>query len=316
LKIKTLADPHLGKAFVQNVPLHRRGERERIVWAEFERQLGPDAADLHVMLGDLFDGPIVPLVVIERAANLYLKAARRHPQTRFFVLSGNHDASRDLEKVSAFDLFKDIVANRLDNLQVLKEVTSLENVTFFPWSPTVSAEDSVENLPSRIERGVAFGHWDVDLRSDPFNLIPTLALKEQGFERAYTGHVHLRDWFERDGVDVHVVGSMIPLAHGEDADGTTYVTMSLAEARDADPEALRSKCLRIKLAPGEVYDLQIDCLQLQIERAESSSEELEVSLGDFDLSKLFSDVLTEHAVPDSIASQVRSRWEQGFSLGR
>ena len=98
---KILGDVHLGKVFVNNVPLNRRGDHEKIVWKEFERQLDPEGAEVHVNLGDLFDRPYVPYSVLDRAAQLYLNAARSHPDTEFVVLRGNHDASRDMEAVSA-----------------------------------------------------------------------------------------------------------------------------------------------------------------------------------------------------------------------
>ena len=40
---------------------------------------------------------------------------------------------------------------------------------------------------------IAFGHWDTDVRSEVFNLIPTGQLAAAGITKAYTGHVHLAD---------------------------------------------------------------------------------------------------------------------------
>src|ERR1700676_3269686 len=94
--IKILGDPHIAKVFTNNVPLHRRGEREKMVWLQFERGLHPEGADCHVMTGDLFDRAIVQYEALMRAASLYRVAASSYPNTTFVVMRGNHDASRDL----------------------------------------------------------------------------------------------------------------------------------------------------------------------------------------------------------------------------
>lgn len=310
--MKILPDTHLGRTFTNNVPLHRRGERERTLWEKFEQELDPQGETLHVHVGDLFDKAIVSYDVLFKAAELYRRAALAHPKTTFVVLRGNHDASRDLEHRSAFDLFIEMTC-WVENIVVLREPMILGDMAFFPWSPITSAEEMVRSVTGTGD-SIAFGHWDTDLRSDPFNLIPTKVLAERGFTKAYTGHVHLAQKFQRDDVDVDVVGSLIPFAHGEDPTGETYVTLSLDEARAAGD--LHNKCVRIRLQPGEIYDLTIDCLQLQVERADVCEEPLDVSLGDFDLHKLFDDVLAEHAVPSFIASQVRSEWDRIFTLRR
>ncbi len=107
--IEFLGDPHLGKPFIHGVPLHRRGDREKMVWADFERSISQTSADVHINLGDLLDRPVVPYDVIVRAARIYAQAAEDQPETQFLILQGNHDVSRDLERVSAFDVFAEIV---------------------------------------------------------------------------------------------------------------------------------------------------------------------------------------------------------------
>jgi DNA repair exonuclease SbcCD nuclease subunit len=310
----TLGDTHLGRRFVNNVPLHRRGEREAQVWVEFEKRLDPKGAEVHIHMGDIFDAAIVPYSVVWRAAEAYRTAAKCAPDTRFFVLRGNHDASRDLQAVSAFDIFEGLVRSS-ENIEVVTEWDVYDGLLFLGWSPTRSAaEIAAEATKFGIEFDIAFGHWDTDPRSDPFNLIPTKELAALGITEAYTGHVHLRDEFTRDGVNVHVVGSMLPYAHGEDADGATYVMLSLVEARDARPEFLKDKCVRVQLLPGEMFDLELDCLQLQVQRVGEVEEQIEVSLGDFDLNKLFETSMTEHAVPDDIKAEVRTEWTKSFAL--
>ena len=77
-----LGDQHLGKVFVNNVPLHRRGDHEKIVWAEFRKQLDPKGAEVHVNMGDLYDKPFVPYGVVWCSAQLYLKPRAPTPTRR------------------------------------------------------------------------------------------------------------------------------------------------------------------------------------------------------------------------------------------
>ena len=204
---KILGDPHVGKVFLNNVPLHRRGDHEKIVWKEFERQLDPEGAEVHVNLGDLFDRPYVPYSVLDRAAQLYLNAARSHPDTEFVVLRGNHDASRDMEAVSAFDIFAGLVTGE-PNITVVDSWFIHGGAVFFGWHPIKTAAEVVTDFNETnpgYEVDVAFGHWDVDPRSDPFNLIPIGQLKLiPCLKQAITGHVHTPETFTRDGLDVVV----------------------------------------------------------------------------------------------------------------
>jgi hypothetical protein len=127
-------------------------------------------------------------------------------------------------------------------------------------------------------------------------------------KQAITGHVHLAETFTRDGLDVVVHGSMLPYAHGE---GFPYVTLTLAEARTMID--VKDLCVRIMLQPGEVFDLELDCLQLQVVRPEEA-EQISVELGEFDLMALFAECMV--AVPANIQSEVRKRWDEAFTAKR
>lgn len=293
MNFSLLGDPHLGRTFVHNVPLHRRGEREASVWADFERSVGNPGAPLHVCMGDLFDKWSVSFDTIMRAANAYLNAPS---DTTFIIQRGNHDASRDLTRHSAFDIFAKIVEHR-ENIEVVHDWLYLDGKLFLGWGPVDDAELILRqgmHLCDQTPEAV-FGHWDTT--GDTPNLIPTWAMRELGIERAYTGHVHLPEQFTRHDVLVDVVGSMQPYAHGE---GDLYVTVSLEQARTMD---LRDKCVRVDLAPGEVFDLDLDCLQLQVRPAEEI-ERVNVAYSDFDLSSLFAQAFEQEAVPEQIRSEV------------
>src|SRR4029078_2818152 len=86
-----LGDPHLGRTFVHGVPLHRRGEREAMLWRDFAQSLSNVTTHLHICLGDLFDRAAVSYHTIVSAARLYMHAAAKFPETKFIILRGNHD---------------------------------------------------------------------------------------------------------------------------------------------------------------------------------------------------------------------------------
>lgn len=303
-RIYLLGDTHLGRAFINNVPLHRRGDREAMVWEQFIQELNPGDCSFHVHMGDLFDKPVVSLTLILKTARAYIEAARRHPLTTFIVLMGNHDASRDLQATTAFDVFK-ALTDGVSNLRVLSEPALIGEMLFLPWHPTKSALEIVNELPA-YKAEVAFAHYDTDLRVDPFNLIPAEQLGERGVQQVYTGHVHLRDEFIRNGVDVCIVGSMQPYAHGEDADDLIYRTLSLAEGRALAPE-LKDCCVRIDLEPGEVFDLVIDCLQLQVRKPEEVAADIDVTMGDFSLNTVFDEVAGEFDIPVDVLEQLKTK---------
>ncbi|MDV2965555.1 metallophosphoesterase [Nitratireductor aquimarinus] len=302
-----LGDPHLGRSFVRGVSLEKRGLREQHVMDDFKERLRQAGSyDLFICMGDLFDKWAVPYNILFQTTMAFLEAATTSPSTQFIVLAGNHDISRDLEKRGALDLFE-LVTHSLPNIHVVRHSGDAyfteaggKRLGFFPFHPTKRAEELVTE-----PLDVAFGHWDTIFGDD--NLIPTKKLAEMGCEIAYTGHVHLPDQFKRDGVDVIQVGSMQPYAHGED-NGEMYVTLTLDEIEGKD---LADKCVRVSLAPGEVLDQEVDCLQLTVRREGTSAEDDdEVSMGDFDLMSLFTQAFEEADVPPPVRTQLIERFEE------
>ena len=300
LDITVLGDPHLGRSFINGVPLHRRGEREQMIRDEFAESLLNCSTGFHICMGDLFDKPIVPYTVVYFAAHTYIEATKTNPLVTYVVLQGNHDVSRDLERRSAFDLFAMIVSE-YPNIIVVREPQSFGGLQFYPWHPLSTSNELVINEPAE----AAFGHWD--LEGESHNLIPTKAFAELGITEVYTGHIHQKQEMVRDGINVHVVGSMQPYAHGE---GDLYVTKSLKEVLDS-PDDYKDKCLRIALLEGEVLDQEIDCLQLTILRPDSTITDQAVEFGDFNMVDLFSQAFDTEGVPDDIRAQILDKFNCG-----
>lgn len=300
--IYILGDPHLGRQFIHGVPLHRRGEREHMVWDQFVKELNVEAK-IHVCMGDLFDKPFVSYDLIVDTAQVYIKTAQKNPNTTYIIMKGNHDYFRDLTRISAFDLFSLLVTEQLNIHIVDDEVVEYGEFAFVGYSVKYQAEDLWADIMPEVT--TVFGHWDVtDYGGDNHNLIPTKRFAELGITRAYTGHIHKADTFERDGVEVVVVGSMQPYAHGEETNDDLYVTLTLEQLNDADPDYLKRRCVRVLGIP----DNPVDCLQLTIKRSETADNRIPTAtIGDFDFETLFTEAFAD--VPEDIQEKVRREYD-------
>jgi DNA repair exonuclease SbcCD nuclease subunit len=235
-RIHTIGDPHLGKRFVNGVPLHRRGEREKMVRAQFVDELLVPC-DFNVCMGDLFDKMVVDIATVLFAADEYRHAAACRPNTLFVVLRGNHDASRDADKRSSFDLFRELVRGVPNIVVVDDRYQYMAELVFFPWHPFKTAAEIVAELTDvdHLTNGgeiqpICFGHWDIkDFDGQNTNLVPVEQLKKLNPARVITGHYHKAGTYEVDGLQVECTGSMMPYAHGEETNDDLYVTVTLEE---------------------------------------------------------------------------------------
>jgi DNA repair exonuclease SbcCD nuclease subunit len=270
-----------------------------MVWKQFEDSVINTKADIHICVGDIFDSWLVSYDVILRAALTYLRAPLH--DTEFVVIKGNHDLSRDLERSAAYDVLKVILDGKVE---FIDEPRQIGDMGFVPWSPL-----TLDLTPIAKCRTV-FGHWDVEAFGDTTNLIPTKQLAEFGIKKAYTGHDHKARKLTRDGVNVTVVGSMQPYAHGEESDAKLYVTVPYSKVIE-DPTIYHDKCLRVLLDQGDVFDIELDCLQLTLKYEDDGTieEQQAVQLGDFDMGKLFTQVFDEFQLPPEIRAQILTHYE-------
>lgn len=314
-RVKVLGDPHLGRAFVNGVPLARRGDREKLQWADFEKSLfDTDGAQVHVCMGDLFDRWAVPYEVIFRCAYTYINAAKKNPGVRYIVLQGNHDASKDLTKVSAFQIFAAIVGEWIT--VVRNEPLRLRDVglTFIPWDPLLNAAEMVEQHQEMIAGSVAvFGHWDVVAIGDTSNLLPSeLLIKDCNVSTVVTGHDHTKRVLQYEGRPVIVTGSMQPYSFAEDVNEQLYVTRTLVEVQ-ADPTVYQWMNLRIMMQPGDVLTDTIDCLQLKLVYSEKDEDEQseigQVEFEVFRFDDLFAKALADNGVEPDFADLAKQRWD-------
>lgn len=301
-----LGDVHLGKKFVTGVPKHRVGEREVSVWKDFENSVINCTTKYHVQVGDLFEAFIVPPEVVLRAYEAY---AVGNPNTLYFVLRGNHDASRDTNKASSFDLFTQM-CEHLGNVIVIKdEVVQYSPFAFIPWHPFNSAAEQAKQLAGK-QYEIVFGHFDLEsFGGSDHNLIPTKELVGVT-PRIVTGHIHTPKVFEQDGIEVVVTGSMQPYSHGEDPEHKLYVSLTLDELKGQD---LSNMNVRILLKEGEEMP-EIDCLSLTFKKIDQEEPDdvgdIEVEFEDFNIENLFTSCLKDNQVGGSIADQINAKFRE------
>lgn len=306
-QVKLLGDPHLGRRFRTGVPLHRLGERETMVGEQFLAELRvPPGTELHVNMGDLFDKFIVPVEIVIWAADRYIEAAAAAPNTTFVVLRGNHDVSRDTERKSSFDLFTRLVAN-VPNIKVVGDtplrIGTRGFVGYHPFTPTI---ELVAGLGAGLEE--VYGHWDVvDFGGD--NVIPTSTMRDQGIQRAITGHDHVARTFNQHGVHVTVTGSMQPYTHAEDPEGWLYRTLSLAELKELSAEELEHLNVRLKLTEHESIPDDLNCLSITAVRIQSEVEEVVTSeqLEGLDLFSMAGKVLEGLSIRDALLIRLKEQ---------
>lgn len=305
-----IGDPHLGRRFETGVPLHRRGEREAGQLVRFREEL-VTSCDINIMVGDLFDHPQVALSIILEAAEAYLAAADAMPDTAFYAMAGNHDRSRQLGSIGAWEVFARLIKGQRKNLFVVDTPGKVETIAFFPWQWGVTAAEQVEaRFPkSDGEIDLAVGHWDLhSFGGNDDHLAPTALLHER-FPRVrelVSGHYHLEGNWPVGDHDVRCTGSLEPYSHAEDPDGELYVTLTLAEAAAADPDDLHGKHVRVLLHEGEELP-ELDCLALTGKRvtADDETESVAEKLGAFDWQAILDECLKD--VPQDVREFIDER---------
>lgn len=327
LTVNVIGDPHVGRTFRTGVPLHRLGDREEMVWEDFEQQLNLEA-DMTVIMGDLFDKFVVPPEVVLRAYDVLTTAADNGRE--IVILRGNHDASRDSNKKSSFDLLRELTW-RTDGILVAERAgyhrTDEGWLLVCGWSPDVSAHDDVSGLcrPDPAHPILAaFGHWDITQHGeDTHNLIPLDALANLGVTKVFTGHIHKAEAFTRSGMEVHVVGSMQPYAHGEEPVlSTLYMTLTPEQAEDmlaGDEDIFADSNVRILLIDGAEYPREFNCLSRTFKRTLSGVAKVDedgnavAAYDTFDLRTMIGTTLTEFGVSEALQSRINTTLTEKLS---
>lgn len=304
-----IGDPHFGRDFSNGRPLNRRGDRERMQRAQFREELNTPDVEVIIMVGDLFDKPVVPLTVLLQVIQDVIEAAEARPEVTFIFMAGNHDLSRVLEQQGAWEVFK-MAVGWLENVHVINEVFLWEDVACFPWDWTLTVKEQLKSVAETEGVEAIIGHFDMmSFGGSDDHLCPVEALQEAFGEDVviYSGHYHEERDYEINGVTVHCTGSLQPYAHGE---GDMYVTLTLEEALKRDD--LADKVVRIRLQPGETLP-DINCLQLTAQRVTEAGEvpdEIDidaVASTTFNVEETLKAKFEANEVPDNVQTFIKEK---------
>lgn len=304
---KLIGDPHITRKFEVGVPVARKGERERLLMEDFKSRLEGAVEDVIIMVGDLFEKPICSLQDLFAILTLILSTAQANPTRTYVMMAGNHDISAQKDDKGAFDILN-LFHGLVPNLIIAMKPTLVGRIAVFPWEWDRTALAQLEDAKDW-EMKVAVGHWDLvayhDMHDD--HMCPAKALTELGVEEIYSGHWHVAGEYKVEGITVHCTGSMQPMTHAEDPDGKLYVTLTLKEYEDADPEKLKNKYVRVLVEDGDEVTKLDDCLGFKLQRVnvDKTGPEPQVSMEGFKMAEVVEKKLKEHEVPDNVRKYIK-----------
>jgi predicted phosphodiesterase len=308
MSLRLIGDPHITRKFVMNVPLSRRGEREELLFHDFEKRLYEGDEEYLVMVGDLLERPVCSLADLYRIADIILAAARLQPNRLIILLAGNHDRSAQAGDYGAFDILK-LFHQVYPNLFIFTEPAVIGDLGLFPWQWDRTALEQIEDMKGE-EFSIAIGHWDLvaydEMHKDHF--CPAQELVAMGAKEIYSGHWHVAGDYVIDGITVHCTGSMQPMTHSEDPDGKMYVTLTLDEYQEADHSTFKNKYVRVILPRGENPDALSDCLGFKFvwENEEEITPE-DVKVEEFKMADVLHKSLTKHEVNAEVSKFIKDR---------
>ena len=277
LVIQTIGDPHLGKTFKTGVPSSKLGARETLVIKEFESLMFPteESSITHVVVvGDLFDKYIVSPNIVMIAYQMFMKASKEYKHIEYYLIPGNHDFSRDVNKRSSYCLLH-LMLQDLSNVHVVYDkylhvvVDDSHSLFFDSYDPFHKERDeSYYTFPfQRNFNMTSFGHWD-SIKNEFGSYYPHPHIVDFS-TTIVSGHIHTPEQFEKDEVQYIYTGSLQPYSHAEDPLHQYYVTVKydvleaiLEEEQEAYIEDFKTKNVRISCYPGYVFPHTIECLSL------------------------------------------------------
>lgn len=278
-RVQVIGDPHLGKHFRNNIPRDKLGNLEEEMFTTFKALLNTPSVDMYVIVGDLFDKAKVTNEDYKRTIDIIESASHTNSRSKYNILSGNHDLSKDKNKVSSFSLLEEYFYTAdYPNVSIYSKYSNpitldhINTVFYFShYNPFISLDDELSNISFSINPNalsIAFGHWDtVDYGSDKYidRVVPKAIV--DNFDIIITGHEHkpVRKMIE----DKHlaVVGSMRPYAFGEEIeeDGDLYVTETpecVLQKLTEDSKYYKNKCVRIIYKDGDTLPDSFECSML------------------------------------------------------
>lgn len=245
-EIKIISDLHFGRKFRTGVPLDRRGEIEKMIEDSFVKELETIGEyQVMVIAGDLFDSPFVDTDTIFKVYECL-----KDNLNWIYIISGNHDLSRDYTKKTAWDILKEMLSIK-SNIKMIKDepfYDEMRDVLLVPWGCEEKVTEEQVNKAKFV-----VGHFELDSLSK-MPEIPNTTL-------VLSGHYHL----PQKNCGIQYMGSLLPLTFGEyDSyrDFDYMRTMTLSEYEE-QKDSLRNVRVRIRLKQGEELPFE-DAVSLQL----------------------------------------------------
>lgn len=321
--IQNIGDAHLGRVFKNNVALDRRGEWEKKQMASFDEELFktmPIGVEnphyIRVQAGDLFDKPIVSNEVLMDTVKI-LKDYEDCKEEPLYIISGNHDDSKNESDVTSWDL----LAKFFEGSELIHFVKTWK-AHVFPDGSTVllvgwNIHESVataylQAYECGVNPAVVVCHLDRISYGNEDNVIPYDFLKQHHVDMVISGHEHKPYFFEEGHMKVIGTGSLLPYSHAEDPEGYFYQTYKGWDAFhevlcDKGSDYFKYKHVRVYLEDEHMEDfaeLNLSCYSLQvhkIERLQKDQElegETEVIIESYNAKNIWQAAAQEVALPD------------------
>lgn len=291
-KLRLLGDPHIGRAFTGlNKPAREFMIEQQ--WAAIHKSLNQvDEGDLHVCMGDLFDKPKVSNEDLWEVANMYGNAIYDNPGVTYMVLAGNHDLSKDTNKVSSLMLLDSMVPELCVIMDTTVQKMGKKQYLFLPYSPFGHISYSIfkgERYDGVFTHGNTGNYGNENIEVLNLDEISKLT------NTLYNGHEHVPCEKKHGSLKIINVGSMLPYNFAEDREGKYFVERDEA---NLDRFGWKNKIVRVLYEdqPPEMPNFT-DALQVTLRKKKSEAEVTEVELEDeFDLKTVYDKAMKEHKV--------------------
>lgn len=317
---KLIGDPHIGRVFKTGVPLHRLGEREKMVQDQLALELLSNDDTPIIIMGDLFDKYSIPDSLVLWLSEVLNEATS---WKKIYNLRGNHCVSKDINKKGSFDVLErlcpDVTFVNTSHLISLPQHAG--SLILFGYDAFKSAKELAEEIPDNLNYLAAFGHYDLTAHGeDTHNLIPAEVLARKGVTKVYTGHIHKPQTVTLFGLPVQAVGSLQPYAHGEELEGETlYQTLGKEEVEELLAENenhFEDVNLRVLVASGEAWVEAVpNCLSFQVKMLAADADDLadlEVGYEEFSTANILNKNLV--GVSENLVGFIHERIEHYKSL--
>lgn len=317
---KLIGDPHIGRVFKTGVPLHRLGEREKMVQDQLALELLSNDDTPIIIMGDLFDKYSIPESLVLWLSEVLNEATS---WKKIYNLRGNHCVSKDVNKKGSFDVLERLCPSVVfvNTSHLISLPQHAGSLILFGYDAFKSAKELAEEIPDNLNYLAAFAHWDLTAHGeDTHNLIPAEVLARKGVTKVYTGHIHKPQTVTLFGLPVQAVGSLQPYAHGEELEGETlYQTLHKNEVEELLAENenhFEDVNLRVLVASGEAWVEAVpNCLSFQVKMLAADADDLadlEVGYEEFSTANILNKNLV--GVSENLVGFIHERIEHYKSL--